>query len=1184
MNSDMQPHTSSATHHTDCCRQSLKQRSKRKGFALIIALSLMGFIVLLMLSLGSMVAVESQSATQSLGLLKARQNAELGALVALGNLQKLAGPDQRVTARSDILDVPLASPIAGQAQWTGVWSSKEDTGDGDDSVVGLDGRNVQWLVSGNNPNARVQIDEADAVDLAGTGSAVANANERVAVLKESVLTPARAPAGDFAYWVSDEGVKARLNLGDPYLTTTDNDEEYYRHAIPQQADASAVLDSQGNRPYSAGSGISIWKDESTNPQRIASVGMLPILQPSADSDDLQREFFHDFSTNSRSVLVNTKDGGLKRDLSTILLGLPSDLQGPIFPPAELNDDGSLKRGDPGGPKWEQLADYYEYAREDKGATVDMRKPTEDDIGIAPVVTRFNFIVQAFANQISIPTNPGQPKATDYEYTVGMFPLITLWNPYDKDMVIPDLGLELDMRGVFLYDKPNGNDRTNILTLLSGSQFEHPAGQNRSMVRFTIAGTTIPAGRAINFSPPVNSYHAFKQPELNLLKVGASADLIRGFFTRPKRIAAGTTTATATAADVDFIDVSMAGTSPHVWQQVTNLYSDTEFDEVDRFIALMTYGMGDIDRNHPWHSRRVIKVSDIDESDFSFILPEGETAASSLDVDPEDLISPVDVNDIHSYARGITGSTLIMNLPKLDRHDGLQAIHLLSQMNPRSPIAYDQIHVRLMPDWKNFGYRLYDSGKLSWWEGNTAVNYLDGVDNTFSYIGLSNSDKGDGSDRMILFEIPENPPLGIGQFMHANLMNVDAIANNFNDRFWGNNIQQSHTAPSYAIGNSFANIHLPLGTTKLNFDQSNASDAFDGFYNNRNLDWKGAHYDYSYELNDMLWDNFFMSTILPNNRSGGTVSFPLPNARMTAAYDNVSDTDLLSEERAASQLMLDGGFNINSTSVAAWESVLGALRDVDTLGEDPSTDTLVHNFSRFVEPELQSVSENPSYGSENDRIVSGFRNLSDSQISVLATNIVDEIRTRRSVKGYPFLSLSEFINRSIDAEDINSDVRKRFAYQGALQQAIDQAAINGTPAFNVNGDSQTGNGLWDDNYSSEDIPSNIAPYLSDSVAAVENRPLAEGTPGFLTQADLLSKLGSIITPRSDTFVIRSYGDYNDPFSGDTLGEAYCEMVVQRKPDYLNSTDEPHDDPSVHDNVRFGRRFEVVSFRWLEGSEI
>ena len=314
-------------------------------------------------------------------------------------------------------------------------------------------------------------------------------------------------------------------------------------------------------------------------------------------------------------------------------------------------------------------------------------------------------------------------------------------------------------------------------------------------------------------------------------------------------------------------------------------------------------------------------------------------------------------------------------------------------------------------------------------------------------------------------------------------------------------------------------------------------------------------------------------------------------------------------------MLDGAFNINSTSVAAWESILGAMRDIFTLGAGVSEPgEQLHNYSRFVSPIMKSVvspfsdsdmgSSDVSYSSKSDRdaIMAGYRSLTDEEIAELAEKLVDEIRRRSSVKGHPFLSLSSFINRSIDQEDFDgSAARKRFMYTGALQSAIDQSGLNGKATFDALGITQTNNdGLWEDEYvyepykgAASTASSPYSPYLADSVAAIEDRPLMEGAPGFLMQADVLSKIGGKLNSRSDTFMIRSYGNSTGPFTGSSEAESYFELVVQRTPEYLDS------DPTVGDppapatdaseslnslNEDFGRRYEIVSRRWINKGDI
>ena len=150
----------------------MKYRSaSTHGFALVIALSLMAFILLLILSITTLVRVETQSANIQLAQLEARMNAQLGALVALGDLQRYTGPDQRVTARSDILLAPGVGGIAGQSRWTGVWSSKEITNDPIDTVDGLDDRQARWLVSGNATNGLIIEPETSLSDVITTSLA-----------------------------------------------------------------------------------------------------------------------------------------------------------------------------------------------------------------------------------------------------------------------------------------------------------------------------------------------------------------------------------------------------------------------------------------------------------------------------------------------------------------------------------------------------------------------------------------------------------------------------------------------------------------------------------------------------------------------------------------------------------------------------------------------------------------------------------------------------------------------------------------------------------------------------------------------------------------------------------------------------------------------------------------------------
>ena len=96
-------------------------------------------------------------------------------------------------------------------------------------------------------------------------------------------------------------------------------------------------------------------------------------------------------------------------------------------------------------------------------------------------------------------------------------------------------------------------------------------------------------------------------------------------------------------------------------------------------------------------------------------------------------------------------------------------------------------------------------------------------------------------------------------------------------------------------------------------------------------------------------------------------------------------------------------------------------------------------------------------------------------------------------------------------------------------------------------------------------------------------MAWGAPGFLTQGDLLQVLGPTLTARSDSFVIRAYGNATDP-SGAVSASAWCEVIVQRTPEPLDPDETGLNPARAGEDGDFGRRFVVIGFRWLSAQEV
>jgi Tfp pilus assembly protein PilX len=105
--------------------------AREKGFALVVTLSLMILLTIVAVGLLSLSAITLRGSSQGAALATARANARMALCLAIGELQKQAGPDQRVSARADLVGTPQ------NPSWTGVWRADQP-----DSPP-------NWLVSGD---------------------------------------------------------------------------------------------------------------------------------------------------------------------------------------------------------------------------------------------------------------------------------------------------------------------------------------------------------------------------------------------------------------------------------------------------------------------------------------------------------------------------------------------------------------------------------------------------------------------------------------------------------------------------------------------------------------------------------------------------------------------------------------------------------------------------------------------------------------------------------------------------------------------------------------------------------------------------------------------------------------------------------------------------------------------------
>ncbi|MBW8782502.1 MAG: hypothetical protein JF599_11525, partial [Verrucomicrobia bacterium] len=452
--------------------------------------------------------------------------------------------------------------------------------------------------------------------------------------------------------------------------------------------------------------------------------------------------------------------------------------------------------------------------------------------------------------------------------------------------------------------------------------------------------------------------------------------------------------------------------------------------------------------------------------------------------------------------------------------------------------------------------------------------------------------------VVLFDVPRRDPandggtlLSLGFLQHANLTADDE------------NLNVGHQ-PGAAFGNSRFNPFVRQreiitgGALDNTYPNNNVYDAYvlqgdpSASVVTPAPTAKTRFFDMSYLLNTALWDSYYFST-LPQN-AASTASFTpgvadLPNSRLTftAGYvptkadlglNGGSGTDhstgsrtMPGESTPARYQMIEGAFNVNSTSIQAWRSLLASLRTAPLKNPaySPAWSAVALNaFPRAVYPWAKAGSL-PTSGTagQDPEDYAGFRDLTDAQLEALAEKIVLQVRMRG-----PFLSLAHFINRSLHDTDTA-------CLAGPLQAAID--ATTGTSILNRPADTTgtfTGAGTTVYPTTPSQVPN-----------AVPNR--LTGLPGWLSQADILQAVGPVLSARSDTFCIRVYGEVRDPLNASAaapLARAWCEATVQRYPDYVDSTNLSSDTLATTGftsaNQNFGRRFRVVSFRWLTPSDI
>jgi len=1166
----------------------------------VITLSVVASVLLVVLLISGLAMVEGRARGHRDDLALAREQAQWAMGRALGELQRLAGPDQRVTGTAELLDaVPETGEIEGVAQpsWTGVWASTWDDPSSDEVEAGLiifrdlgsqslvdrrasepvgepgwkAERALSWLVSGNEGRGSGDPGRHDprSVDVGSHGmvrlvSARAGEHGEVpAVWAPAVELASGEGRGSgvlrYAYWVGDEGVKARVGGAHPD-----------RHAQPGGVGGAAGyrrMVAAAGAGRGVGEGWPEWDAGEHN--RLVTPEQLLLVGAGEGLDQgWVRSKFHDITGVGHGVLADVREGGLKRDLTAYFLsdgqvdglGDRDRLVGPmtveeaggeIAWQANRHRDSSPRFGVlrdwakrevaiEGGRTGLALGNHYHGDTEDLWGwdyTNDVMHNWDDlsKTGINPILVEASVYYG-----ISRRTVEGQERLR-----LHLYPRVVVWNPYNVEIEARPYALLLFVLGSQGLNLRLANGTSKIAHFLLPNTTrpgEFVSSVSEGTMIFTLEPIALGPGECLLYSVAGGDAGAVARPydmlnyARNTLSASAPATTsnftIDGCFFEGDWNAAHVPLALPARAEAFTFRRSRSHGYLTVFKDVgegaipASLNMEQARDLPELQGIYMSY-KGNAGHNwHPaWNNLLEVPIDGNQTAKPSYKTRDGyrlrwfrESDSNLLHWNP---MRHLDSAPVASY--NMQGS-FMARTPR----------ETMSWTEPEMFGIYTRDLWDDDIDWDNLAPIPLAGGK---WGDNPFAAAQDWA-----------------LERYVLFDLPRREAgiLSLGQLAHAKT----------SEFIWH---------PSYAIGNSFACPRSPRDGScydqSTNFSQWGASAYHNDSYFARCFRAiahqsveKVLVYDQSYELNHSLWDRYFLSTGDRSEKRAlaeDGVGTRLPNARMRPnphAPGGITEEGLSDFRVAASQLLVEGAFNVNSTRREAWAMVLGSNRGLrprssgadDVEGRTP--------FPRILDPiEGEYGLEEGSTGAG---AWAGFRSLSDVEIDVLAGQLVAEVKRRG-----PFLSMGDFVNRRLRRDDTG--------LMGALQAAIDAAGLN--------------DGFGDYPIDRTPVPQRVVGTPIHNLLQ-EHQPghKAAGAPGYLMQSDILQALGPVLAARSDSFRIRSYGEVRG-VGGEVRAKAYLETLVQRVPEPVRAGEEGLD-PDPGEAIDLGRRFVILSRRWLSEDEL
>ncbi len=1108
---------------------TLKQ-SLPRGFALVVTLSLLVLLTVVAIGLLSLSGITLRSSSQSAAMSEARANARLALMLALGELQKELGPDQRISAPGG-QQLEEGDKAAG-GQWVGVYEAWPA---GDETRPSPKFR--RWLISGDES---IVTNSSSATSL----SPSANKVPLVAAVDDHNAVEAgiiRTSKGASAWWVGDQNMKAKLG-----------------GALKPAGDSEMAANRLQSAPRAAHEvfigGAAVAADA---PQldRLASAQTIELLSPQV------KPLFHDATVVSLGLLTNVRAGGFRKDLNFLMeTPKPQPNTPEVAPLYKAGSTAGINLGELWVDHniWAELEYPSSPPKHADGGTIPSGMP----FLVCTAEKNDSFLLYKHLPRLQLTllySLISKSRMVDGKKVYDLFlvadPVFTIWNPFDVCLHVPTSAFATFKSWAIPYD-------------LNMKLENGPPGSKTS---FSRSIKQLSNDRLFFF------YGQLGRGQNLVLRPGEVQVIAQGFGDSIKNPGKGAwqfdgklgwefASGYAYPIPYETNPRLMDGTQRITYSMTPNTIKS------DAGLFLWSYNIGEL-----VDSSGVAKYVGSFNIDLVYSRLPGETAISanefpnvlpSLPLDPSagNTIAQLENNKwpICVFTYGLRTESD----PMFEGGGNPGTRFTGRAMLRANETSVSQDLYNLAPD-------ILRTSPLQ--VGMRRVNSLNSPiiecdANGLGYYGAEYGAAG-GVSHVITRSIPRAPIHSLGALQHAAAEGT-RFGQPRGERSWFMQPSISH-----AISNSFAPSCFAPSEVRGQLAGRDAA-------------------DHSYLSNLALWDNYFYSSIKPRTTSanknattaykeqkarledflaaGSPTYQPLPNERMkpwisdpaatvNAIFPSTKPADDAAD-RIASFLMVDGMFNVNSTSVAAWQGFLSGLKGGKVpVNETPSlkkdadlVDTEKTPVASLLTPAAGEIDPITLTDSADRDQWLGFRSLDDGQIEELAKAVVKQVRLRG-----PFLSIADFINRRPGND-------KDLALSGPLQSALDDKEVSINEAYRDGGRS-----------------------LSVAEAAAQGFPFPEAeagakavcSPGYVKQGDLLTTLGPLINVRGDTFVIRSYGEARDATGNKVLARAWCEAVVQRVPDFVDPSDEAHKPvPKSKINLAFGRRFNIVSFRYLDPREV